>query len=149
MAYRKETSSGSDILLYVLAVFVPPLALALRMSSPEITGCDIIINVSATLPTESGANCTRRQTQAHTDFPLGPLRSYRSICSPPHRSSCGSSDGFRLCTCRERGWTRFAASEADENKLARRIHAWWKLGKAERARNRTVVYTTAPGPPRY
>lgn len=57
MAYRKETSSGSDILLYVLAVFVPPLALALRMSSPEITGCDIIINVSATGVAETEARC--------------------------------------------------------------------------------------------
>lgn len=50
MAQRRDTSSGSDILLYILAVFVPPLALALRMSSPEISGCDIIINVSAMAP---------------------------------------------------------------------------------------------------
>lgn len=54
MAQRRETSNSSDILLYVLAVFVPPLALALRMSSPEISGCDIIINVSATAGTENG-----------------------------------------------------------------------------------------------
>ncbi|KWU43430.1 hypothetical protein RHOSPDRAFT_35035 [Rhodotorula sp. JG-1b] len=85
MAQRRETSNSSDILLYVLAVFVPPLALALRMSSPEISGCDIIINVLLWIL----------------------------------------------------GW------------IPAVIHAWWKLGKAERARNRTVVYTTAPGPPRY
>lgn len=54
MAQRRETSNSSDILLYVLAVFVPPLALALRMSSPEISGCDIIINVSAMTGTGNG-----------------------------------------------------------------------------------------------
>ncbi|GAA5984577.1 hypothetical protein JCM10908_003408 [Rhodotorula pacifica] len=82
MSRPRETSSSSDILLYVIAIFIPPLALAMRLSSPEISGCDIVINILLWI--------------------------------------LGFIPGV--------------------------LHAWWKLGKAERTRNRTVVYTQAPGP---
>ncbi|GAA5943304.1 hypothetical protein JCM3775_002611 [Rhodotorula graminis] len=41
---HRETSSGSEMCLYVIAFFIPPLAVAMR-SGHGVNGCDVLINI--------------------------------------------------------------------------------------------------------
>ncbi|GAA5836810.1 hypothetical protein JCM9279_007668 [Rhodotorula babjevae] len=41
---NRGTSSNSEMCLYVIAIFIPPLAVAMRMGH-GVSGCDVLINV--------------------------------------------------------------------------------------------------------
>lgn len=150
--------------------FVPPLALALRMSSPEISGCDIVINVSCSgwqivescraIP-ELIITCffcaisdpfrLRFFLPPHISKPVLPPFAPPSLSAPkdPLVDSGMDPGGVRAWKKTRPGTHHAARSLELTPETRRRIHAWWKLGKAERVRNRTVAYTTAPGAARY
>ncbi|GAA5913670.1 hypothetical protein JCM8208_005897 [Rhodotorula glutinis] len=41
---NRGTSSNSEMCLYVIAIFIPPLAVAMRMGH-GVSGCDVVINI--------------------------------------------------------------------------------------------------------